>query len=86
MIFGNNNFVPNIKIGNDTINIVDEAKFFGIIVGSKLIFKQHFENVLSKLSSVSRIIFRNRDYILKKVLRMLYLSLGWSYLTYGIVV
>ena len=86
MIFGNNNFVPNLKIGNETVSKVDEAKFLGIIIDSKLTFKHHFENVLKKLSSVSGIIFRNRDYIPRKVLRMLYLSLGWSYLTYGIVV
>ena len=61
-------------------------KFLGIIIDSKLTFKHHFEIVLSKLSSVSGIIFINRDYIPRKDLRMLYLSLGWSYLTYGIVV
>ena len=65
MIFGNNNCVPNLKIGNQMVDIVDETKFLGIIVDSKLTFKHHFENVLSKLSSVSGIIFRNREYTKK---------------------
>ena len=72
MIFGNNNFVSNIKIGNETVNIVNVANIF-IIVDSKLAFKQHFKNVLSKLSSVSGITFRNRDYMSKKVLIKPYL-------------
>ena len=86
MIFRNDYIVPNLKIGKETVNIINEAKFLGIIVHTKLTFKHHFDNVLSKLLSVSGTIFRNLDYIPRKVLRMLYLSLGWSYLTYGIVV
>ena len=77
MFFGNNNFVPNTKIGNKTVNIADAAKCHGIIVDSKLAFKHHFENVFSKLSSISGVIFRNGDYIPRKVLRMIYLSSGW---------
>ena len=37
------------------VSKVDEVKFLGIIVDSKLTFKHHLENVLSKFSSVSEL-------------------------------
>ena len=60
-------------------------KFLGVLIDEKLKFGIHCVVLLGKLSRVSAIIWKSRDILSKSPLRMLYLSLGWSQLTYGVL-
>ena len=86
MIFGRNSESLNISIRNISLNSVETIKFLGVIFDKHLNFKLHYEKVLSSLSRVSGITYRSRYILPKNVLKTLYLSLGWSHLSYGIVI
>ena len=65
---------------------LSEAKFLGITIGDALTFKQHYENVLARLSMVSGILHKIHWYVQTNILRMVYMSLGYSIFTYGIII
>ena len=64
----------------------EKIKFLGVIFDEKLSFKFHFEELLSKLSRVVGISYKSRYLVPEAVLRTLYLSLGWSHMSYGVVI
>ena len=87
MIHGNfdRSFSYNICIRNESLKLVNNAKFLGIIIDDKLKFENHVYDVIAKLSKVSGIIWKSKEVLPKETLRMLYLSLGWSQLSYGVL-
>ena len=86
MIFGGNNDSLDISIRNISLCKVDNIKFLGVIFDKNLNFKLHYEKVLSSLSRISGITYKSRYLLPKNVLKTLYLSLGWSHLSYAIVI
>ena len=54
-------------------------------IDCKLNFNKHVNNVLNKVSRVSGMIWRGRSILSQKIRKMLYLSLAWPQLTYGIL-
>ena len=86
MIHGHSDIsTSNICIRNENLVLVQQAKFLGITIDDKLKFEEHANNVVTKLSRISGIIWKSKDVLPKRTLRMLYLSLGWSQINYGIL-
>ena len=87
MIHGYYSFSPStsITIQNQLLNKTINAKFLGITIDEKLKFEIHINNVISKINKVTGILWKTKEIVHKTTLRMLYLSLAWSHLTYGVL-
>jgi hypothetical protein len=88
MIFGkkntkNRDYIPNIKINGETLDIVDETKFLGIILDSELNWKKHVSYTSKKLAKAIAILSKTRQFFNKKTLLQMYYSFMYPYLTYG---
>ena len=75
-----------LKINGENIKQVNSTKFLGIIIDSKLTWKQHIAHIQHKISKTTGIICKTRHYVSLKVLRMLYYTLIYPYLHYGNIV
>jgi len=62
----------------------DYVKYLGILIDSKLTFHTHTNSVLKKISRVTGIMFRIRKFINDATLRMIYNSLMYPFLLYGV--
>ena len=61
MIFGtkkkkNRNFIPNIKINDETLDVVDETTFLGVILDCELNWKKHINYTSKKIAKAIGII------------------------------
>ena len=86
MVF-TNKCVPHdftLQISNDVITFVDSARFLGVIIDSKLKFSFHIDVLAGKLSRVVRVIWKVTCVINSHHMRILYFSLFYSILNYGI--
>ena len=86
MLFGN---IPqgtslSLSICNQELNIVHHVKFLGVLIDDKLTFKLHYEEVIKKLSRVCGVLWSLKTVLPKKIMLLIYYSLGWSYITYAI--
>ena len=72
----------NIKLNNVEIPRVEQTKFLGVIVDSKLTWKFHIQEVEKKVSRNIGIISRLSYLLPEDVLRMLYSTLILPYLSY----
>ena len=70
-----------LKINGENIKQVNFTKFLGIIIDSKLTWKQHIAHIQQKISKTIGIICKTRLYVSLKVLRMLYYTLIYPYLS-----
>ena len=75
----------SVNINGEPLQKVSQTKFLGVTIDEKLNFKPHVEDVLKKLSSVSGIIWRSKNSIPRHILKLIYLSLANSYMSYGIL-
>ena len=73
---------PQITIDNVSINEVSEFKFLGVTIDNKLKWKHHIDFIISKISVLTGILFRVREYINEKCLRQIYLSLIYPHIQY----
>ena len=71
-----------ITINNINISQVNEFKFLGVLIDSKITWKQHIDFLNSKLSLLTGIIYRLRYYLNEKCLRLIYFSLIYPHLHY----
>ena len=84
------NFKPNqslrIKIDDELIKQVDSTtcKYLGITFDSNLTWKSHINDLCLKLSKTVGILSKVRYYVSKHILVMLYYSLIYPFLTYGV--
>jgi hypothetical protein len=74
-----------IKIGNMQIERKQCVKFLGIIVDEKLEWSEQISNCKAKLSSSLYAINSSKRYLTSKHLLMLYNSIVYPYLSYGIL-
>jgi len=74
----------NIEINNTKLKCIDEAKYLGIVIDSKLVWNSHINNICKKISQINCIFYRIRDVLSLKILRNLYYAFIYPYLTYGI--
>ena len=75
---------PSIQLGAESISATDQIKFLGLTLDQSLSFKPHINTVLNKLSKSIGVIYRLNQYLPSQTLLMLYYSLIYPYLNYGI--
>ena len=72
----------SIKISDQIISQIDECRFLGVMIGSKLSWKSHIKHVTSKVAKSVGIISKARKYLDKKTLETLYYTMIYPYLLY----
>ena len=75
-----------IKIGSKTIKRENYVKYLGILVDSTLTWKPHITQLSKNLSRSVGIFFKIRHYVTPETLKLLYYSLFYSFISYGISV
>ena len=78
------NALPKACMAQKGIERKTETKFLGMIIDSKLTWKQHSQFVLGKLSRMNGIFSKIKDDIPAKALRVIYFSLFHCHLLYGL--
>jgi hypothetical protein len=73
---------PDINIDNVKIEKVDQTKFLGVIINSKLTWDDHIRTVIQKMQKNIGIIFRIRQKIPTNILLLLYQTLVHPYIEY----
>ena len=71
-----------IKIDNQNIDKLDIFKFLGVVIDSKLSWKNHISLVTGKLSKSIGMIVKAREYVNRNAPLTLYYSFVYPYLTY----
>ena len=73
-----------IKIGNNILTRVHEAKYLGVIIDDRLSWKSHVAKVKSKMARGCWAMSRLKQYVSPKVLTKIYYSLVYSQMQYCI--
>ena len=73
-----------IKIDDEFIKQGDSTKYLGITFDSNLTWKSHINELCLKLSKTVGILSKVRYFVSKHILVMLYYSLIYPFLTYGV--
>lgn len=85
MVFSNKMMDNNIQIKIDNLlERVNYIKFLGVIIGHKLSWTYHIQNVQKKISKTIAILYKVQYILNKNELYILYSSLITPYLTYGV--
>ena len=71
-----------IKIEGKNIERVTKVKFLGVIIDSKLTWKEHINYISNKISKYIGIIYKTKKVLTKSALIGLYYSFVYPYLTY----
>jgi hypothetical protein len=79
MIFGKRkkkdiNYIPDIKIDSQTLEIVDETKFLGVILDSGLNWKRHINYTSTKIAKAIGILSKTKQFLNRKTLVLFCLS------------
>ena len=64
----------NIRMNGISLKQVNEFKFLGVVIDSKLKWKSHIEEVTAKLAKLRGVLFKVRNYMNVKCMRQLYLT------------
>ena len=75
-----------LKIHKSAIKEKDCVKYLGVLIDSTLTWKDHIDNVITKISKSLGLLYKIRYFVNIKIMRMLYFSLVYPHLTYGIEV
>ena len=75
-----------LKINNQVIEKVSEAKFLGVIIDEKLTWSAHINYLCKKIKCCTGVLNRIKDYIPAKLHKDLYHTLFESHLRFGITV
>ena len=95
MLFGRKRINPTgdgsshpliITIDDETLEQVEQTKFLGVIVDSKLTWQYHIANISSKISKLLYVFTRVRYVLDKSSLLTLYYSLIYPHLTYCVII
>ena len=90
ILFHSNKLKPNqslsIEIDSAYIKQVDFAKYLGVIFDSNLTWKNHINEFCLKLSKTVGILSKVRYFVNRDILVMLYYSLIYPFLAYGVYV
>ena len=79
-----NEFI-RIKPGSKAINHVQSIRYLGILVGVTLSWKPQTIELSKKLARTVSIFYKIRHYVSSETLKLLYYSLFYSFLSYGIL-
>ena len=77
---------PVIKIRNILLKLECSVKFLGITLDNKLSFSDHISEVCNKVSKSIAVMSKLSHFVPASVIRKLYMSLVYPYVTYGIEV
>ena len=72
--------VRRVKRRNVEINLVNNFKFLGIIIGSNLSFSSHYQNICNKTSRSSSVLSKLACYVPQPILRKLYQTMIYPHL------
>jgi hypothetical protein len=88
MVFSNRqkNINRQIAIRNVSVHLVTSARFLGVIVDDRLSFEEHTKYVMGKVSRSIGIMYKLSAFLPRHILKILYMSLVYPYLNYGVVV
>ena len=75
-----------ILLGKQAIMQKDYVKYLGVLIDSQLTFKSHMASVTKKISRTIGVMTKLRHYLNSKTLKMLYYSMVYPYLIYGIAI
>ena len=88
ILFHSSKLNPNqplrIKIDNALIKQVGSTKYLGLTFDSNLTWKSHINELCLKLSKTVGILSKVRHFVDNHILVMLYYSLIYPFLTYGV--
>ena len=73
-----------IIINRQAIQQKDYVKYLGVLIDSKLSFKQHITVITKKISRAIGLLYKLRHYVTRKVLIMMYYSLIYPFLIYAL--
>ena len=76
-------YLPKIQINGETLDIVEETKFLGVILDSELSWTKHISYTSKKLAKSIAILSKTRPFFNKTTLIQLYYSFMYPYLIYG---
>ena len=84
MLFSNKRGEPQIRIKLDDteLEVQTESTFLGVIIDNKLTWKSHIKHISNKISKSIAILRILRWSFPKQILRMIYMSLIFSYINY----
>ena len=68
------------------INIVDSAKYLGVVVNNKDNFKQHIEIIEGKVARSVEILSKLKHLFSQNIMLQLYYALVHPFLSYGIII
>ena len=74
----------SIVINNVQIPVTNFHNFLGVIIDKTLSFTYHIDLVSNKISKTIGILYKIKDFVPINILRIIYMSLIQSYLSYGV--
>ena len=80
------NYDFNLKLQNTLLVRKNAVKYLGVTIDDKLTWKIHLQNLSAQLSRFCGVLYRLRHLVPSKILTLLYYSLVYSRLQYGITV
>ena len=80
------NYTMNIVINDKPLKQKQVIKYLGIMIDSELNWKSHISLICKKISKSIGILSKIRHYLLPNLLKMLYFSLIYPFLIYGVTV
>ena len=75
-----------VKFGRKKIQRENCVKFLGVLLDANLSWKYHINELLKKLSRTLGLFYKIRYYLPLEILKQLYYSLFYSFVSYGITV
>ena len=75
-----------LKIQKKAISEKDHVKYLGILIDSTLSWRNHIDNLATKVSKSIGLLYKIRNFVDIKIIKTLYYSLVYPHLIYGIEV
>ena len=72
----------DIKIKNNLLSKVNDVKFLGVTIDSRLTWKQHLHQICSKLSQITGVLYKIRNNVTIDCLKLIYRSTVYPHLIY----
>ena len=73
----------NIRMNGISLKQVNDVKFLGVVIDSKLKWKSHIEDVTAKLAKLRGVLFKLRNCMSVECMKQLYLSLVYPHLLHS---
>ena len=73
-----------LLINRKAIQQADHVKYLGVFIDSQLSFKNHISSVVKKVSRITGLMHKIRNFVDNKTLYMIYYSLIYPHLLYGV--